>query len=108
MIGRVSNGDLLLIRLQFQTLNDALNQNQTLTLDLHLDALRSTRPGPDSPALSLLPLIDKFPGRVNVHLFRSPTLRGLMKAVVPRRFDEGWGTWHAKVYGADDEVILSG
>ncbi|KZS89970.1 hypothetical protein SISNIDRAFT_444667 [Sistotremastrum niveocremeum HHB9708] len=92
----------------FQTLNDALNQNQTLTLDLHLDALRSTRPGPDSPALSLLPLIDKFPGRVKVHLFRSPTLRGLMKAVVPRRFDEGWGTWHAKVYGADDEVILSG
>lgn len=96
------------MRSQFQTLHDALTQNQSLTLDLHLDALRSTRPGLDSPVLSLLPLINTFPERVNVHLFRSPTLRGLMKAVVPRRFDEGWGTWHAKVYGADDEVILSG
>jgi hypothetical protein len=31
-----------------------------------------------------------------------------MEKIVPRRFDEGWGTWHAKVYGADNEVIISG
>jgi CDP-diacylglycerol--glycerol-3-phosphate 3-phosphatidyltransferase len=31
-----------------------------------------------------------------------------MAKIVPRRFDEGWGTWHAKVYGFDDDVIISG
>lgn len=31
-----------------------------------------------------------------------------MSHLVPRRFDEGWGTWHAKIYGVDNEVILSG
>jgi len=45
---------------------------------------------------------------MHVHLYRSPTLQGLMAKLVPRRFDEGWGTWHAKVYGIDDEVIISG
>jgi CDP-diacylglycerol--glycerol-3-phosphate 3-phosphatidyltransferase len=31
-----------------------------------------------------------------------------MEKIVPERFDEGWGTWHAKWYGVDDEVIISG
>jgi CDP-diacylglycerol--glycerol-3-phosphate 3-phosphatidyltransferase len=31
-----------------------------------------------------------------------------MERIVPERFDEGWGTWHGKWYGVDDEVILSG
>jgi CDP-diacylglycerol---glycerol-3-phosphate 3-phosphatidyltransferase len=31
-----------------------------------------------------------------------------MARLVPPRYNEGWGTWHAKVYGADDELIISG
>lgn len=31
-----------------------------------------------------------------------------MENVIPPRFREGWGTWHAKIYGVDDEVIISG
>ncbi|KAF7979602.1 hypothetical protein HWV62_41918 [Athelia sp. TMB] len=31
-----------------------------------------------------------------------------MAKLVPPRFNEGWGTWHAKIYGVDDEVIISG
>uniref|UniRef100_A0A0W0FSC7 CDP-diacylglycerol--glycerol-3-phosphate 3-phosphatidyltransferase n=1 Tax=Moniliophthora roreri TaxID=221103 RepID=A0A0W0FSC7_MONRR len=31
-----------------------------------------------------------------------------MAKVVPPRFNEGWGTWHAKIYGADDDVMISG
>ena len=31
-----------------------------------------------------------------------------MSKIVPRRFDEGWGTWHAKIYGVDDETMISG
>ncbi|KAF5389095.1 hypothetical protein D9757_004934 [Collybiopsis confluens] len=31
-----------------------------------------------------------------------------MAKIVPPRFNEGWGTWHAKIYGADDDLIISG
>lgn len=31
-----------------------------------------------------------------------------MEKVVPRRFDEGWGTWHAKIYAVDEEVVITG
>ncbi|EIN07132.1 hypothetical protein PUNSTDRAFT_104642 [Punctularia strigosozonata HHB-11173 SS5] len=90
------------------TLHEALANNPTLRLSLTLDLHRSTRPGPTSTASLLLPLLQSFPARTEVRLFRSPKLKGLMAKVVPPRFNEGWGTWHAKVYGADDEVMISG
>ena len=31
-----------------------------------------------------------------------------MARMVPPRFNEGWGTWHPKIYGADDTLIISG
>ena len=73
-----------------------------------LDLNRSTRPGLDSTAKLLLPLIEEFQPRVTVSLFRSPSLRGIMAKIVPPRFNEGWGTWHAKIYGVDDDVMISG
>ncbi|KDR68583.1 hypothetical protein GALMADRAFT_1036264 [Galerina marginata CBS 339.88] len=79
-----------------------------LKLDLLLDLNRSTRPGRDSTAKILLPLLNEFPSRINVLMFRSPSLRGILAKVVPPRFNEGWGTWHAKIYGADDNVMISG
>ncbi|KAF8582298.1 hypothetical protein K439DRAFT_1661885 [Ramaria rubella] len=91
-----------------RSLRDALTLNPRLNLHLNLDLLRSTRPGPVSTASMLSPLVALFPNRVHVNLFRSPTLQGFLAEIVPRRFDEGWGTWHAKVYGVDDEVIISG
>ncbi|KAG8747557.1 CDP-diacylglycerol--glycerol-3-phosphate 3-phosphatidyltransferase [Ceratobasidium sp. 414] len=91
-------------------LSDALAKNGELELVIQVDALRSTRPSKTqtSPVHLLLPLIEAYPDRVKVHLFRSPKLNGLLRHVVPRRFDEGWGTWHAKVYLVDDQVLLSG
>lgn len=89
-------------------MDTALRENPGLQLYLTLDYNRSTRPGPSSPILALLPLLRNHERRVHVSLFRSPKLSGLMAKVVPPRFNEGWGTWHAKVYGADDEVIVSG
>ncbi|XP_006459614.1 hypothetical protein AGABI2DRAFT_184234 [Agaricus bisporus var. bisporus H97] len=74
----------------------------------HLDLHRSTRPGASSTAKLLLPLLTTFPSRVHVSMFRSPSLRGLMAKIVPPRFNEGWGTWHAKIYGVDNDVIISG
>ncbi|KAI3609190.1 cdp-diacylglycerol-glycerol-3-phosphate 3-phosphatidyltransferase [Moniliophthora roreri] len=47
-----------------------------------------------------------YPDRVHASFFRSPNPRGIMAKVVPPRFNEGWGTWHAKIYGADDDVMI--
>ncbi|KAF7440281.1 CDP-diacylglycerol--glycerol-3-phosphate 3-phosphatidyltransferase [Pleurotus ostreatus] len=89
-------------------LEEALTRSPDLKVFLQLDLNRSTRPGKLSTAHLLLPLLEKFPSRVSVSLFRSPSLRGVLAKVVPPRFNEGWGTWHAKIYGADDEVMISG
>ncbi|KAF8517502.1 hypothetical protein BU17DRAFT_76357 [Hysterangium stoloniferum] len=91
-----------------QSLRHSLTSNPRLNLHINLDLLRSTRPGLASTASMLTPLVSSFPDRVHVNLFRSPKLKGLLARLVPRRFDEGWGTWHPKVYGVDDELILSG
>jgi len=85
-----------------------LADRPSLQLHLQLDYFRSTRPGPESTAITLLPLLRAYPDRVKISLYRSPTLRGLLARIVPRRWDEGWGTWHAKIYGTDDELLLTG
>ncbi|KAH8822846.1 CDP-diacylglycerol-glycerol-3-phosphate 3-phosphatidyltransferase [Flagelloscypha sp. PMI_526] len=90
-------------------LQHALERNQDLTLTILLDLNRSTRPEkPSSTVGTLLPLLRKYPTRTRLSLFRSPHLRGPLAALVPPRFKEGWGTWHAKIYGIDDEVMISG
>lgn len=91
-----------------RSLHGSLTRNPQLNVHISLDLLRSTRPGPTCTASLLTPLVSAFPDRVHVHLFRSPKLKGLLSYFVPRRFDEGWGTWHAKIYGVDEEVMLSG
>ncbi|KAK4686455.1 hypothetical protein P7C73_g3679, partial [Tremellales sp. Uapishka_1] len=95
------------------TLRDSLKANTQLRCTLILDYHRSTRLSPSetlphSTAHMLLPLIEEFPDRVEAWFFRSPKLKGLLEKIVPARYDEGWGTWHGKWYGVDDEVILSG
>lgn len=56
----------------------------------------------------LLPLLERFGDRVDVWLYRSPKLNGVLEKIIPPRFNEGWGTWHAKYYAVDDDVVLSG
>jgi CDP-diacylglycerol--glycerol-3-phosphate 3-phosphatidyltransferase len=54
-------------------------------------------------------LVEEFGDRrVEIRMFHTPNLTGIRKAVVPRRINEGWGLQHMKLYGIDDEVILSG
>ncbi|EMD38152.1 hypothetical protein CERSUDRAFT_134754 [Gelatoporia subvermispora B] len=90
------------------TMHASLRRNPDLQVHIHLDYNRSTRPEPRSTAHLLLPLLRDFPDRVHVYLFRSPKLKGLLAKLVPPRFNEGWGTWHPKIYGADDDVLISG
>ncbi|KAF8176134.1 hypothetical protein K438DRAFT_2022661 [Mycena galopus ATCC 62051] len=89
-------------------LREALSKKPKLQIYMLFDLNRSTRPGPLSTAKLLAPLVSQFPDRVHVSFFRSPSLRGILAKLVPPRFNEGWGTWHAKIYGVDDEVMISG
>ena len=98
---------------QVGAIKDALDENPQLRVSFMLDYHRATRLSPSSrhPASTahlLLPLKAKYPERCDVWLFRSPKLSGTMEAIVPERYNEGWGTWHGKWYAVDEEVILSG
>jgi CDP-diacylglycerol--glycerol-3-phosphate 3-phosphatidyltransferase len=93
-----------------ETLRDALRRNPELKLSILTDALRGTREAPNSSCASLLaPLVDEFgANRVEVRMYHTPNLTGLRKRAVPKRINEGWGLQHMKLYGVDDEIIMSG
>ncbi|KAJ9113158.1 hypothetical protein QFC20_002050 [Naganishia adeliensis] len=90
-----------------EAVREALINSPALRVTFISDLLRGTRePFPEpSTATLLLALVSEFPDRVEANFYRSPKLRGLMEKIVPRRFDEGWGLWHCKWYGADDESL---
>ncbi|KAL3425738.1 hypothetical protein PVAG01_02529 [Phlyctema vagabunda] len=41
-------------------------------------------------------------------MYHTPNLTGLRKKHIPKRINEGWGLQHMKLYGVDDEIIISG
>jgi hypothetical protein len=41
-------------------------------------------------------------------MFHTPNLTGVRKQIIPKRINEGWGLQHIKLYGFDDELIMSG
>ncbi|KAA8625712.1 CDP-diacylglycerol-glycerol-3-phosphate 3-phosphatidyltransferase [Pyrenophora tritici-repentis] len=92
------------------TIRTALHDNPNLHVSFLTDALRGTRETPDPCSASLMsPLISEFgPGRVEVRLYHTPNLTGLRKSYIPKRINEGWGLQHMKLYGVDDEIIMSG
>ncbi|GAB0133687.1 hypothetical protein EsDP_00002087 [Epichloe bromicola] len=92
------------------TLQEALRRNPQLKLSILTDCLRGTREAPDASCASLLaPLASEFGAdRVEIRMYHTPNLTGLRKKYVPRRINEGWGLQHMKLYGVDDEIIMSG
>ncbi|KAJ5087847.1 Phospholipase D phosphatidylserine synthase type [Penicillium angulare] len=92
------------------TIAEALRENPELQVSILTDALRGTRETPNPSCASLLcSLVDEFgPERVDIRMFHTPNLTGLRKKLIPRRINEGWGLQHMKLYGIDDEIILSG
>ncbi|KAG0226542.1 CDP-diacylglycerol--glycerol-3-phosphate 3-phosphatidyltransferase [Actinomortierella wolfii] len=92
-----------------ETLANALQNNPELEVTLLFDALRGTRDaGKGSSATLLLPLVKAHPDRVRVSMYHTPDLNGVLKRVMPPRFNEGIGLQHMKVYAFDDTLILSG
>lgn len=93
-----------------ETLSQALLNNPDLKVSVLTDALRGTRETPNPSSASLLcSLVEEYgPERVEIRMFHTPNLTGLRKKWIPRRINEGWGLQHMKLYGIDDEIILSG
>ncbi len=93
-----------------QTVNEALRDNPDLRVSILTDALRGTRETPNPSCASLLASLvaEHGPDRVDIRMFHTPNLTGLRKKWIPRRINEGWGLQHMKLYGIDDEIILSG
>ncbi|KAH6611596.1 phosphatidylserine synthase [Trichoderma cornu-damae] len=93
-----------------ETLREALRRSPRLKLSIMTDALRGTRESPNASCASLLaPLVEEFGAdRVEVRMYHTPNLTGLRKQYVPKRINEGWGLQHMKLYGVDDEIIMSG
>ncbi|KAL5121778.1 CDP-diacylglycerol--glycerol-3-phosphate 3-phosphatidyltransferase [Pleosporales sp. CAS-2024a] len=92
------------------TIWNALAKNPNLRVSFLTDALRGTRETPEPSTASLLvPLITEFGSeRVEVRMYHTPNLTGLRKKYIPKRINEGWGLQHMKLYGIDDEIIMSG
>ncbi|KAL4919429.1 hypothetical protein BDW62DRAFT_178918 [Aspergillus aurantiobrunneus] len=93
-----------------ETVNEALRDNPDLRVSILTDALRGTRETPNPSCASLLASLvaEHGPERVDIRMFHTPNLTGIRKKWIPRRINEGWGLQHMKLYGIDDEIILSG
>lgn len=92
------------------TIQQALQRNgPDLKVSILTDALRGTREAPEPSCASLLAsLVREFPDQVEIRMYHTPNLTGFRKASIPKRINEGWGLQHIKLYGIDDEIILSG
>ena len=91
-------------------LEAALDRNPSLQLTILVDALRGTRESAPTPSCASLVsrLHSRFPERVSIRLYHTPNLKGWLKKLVGKRFNEGWGLQHMKIYGFDNDVVLSG
>lgn len=90
-------------------LRQALQENPSLEVSVLTDALRGTREDPNPSCASLLgALAAEFPSQVEIRMYHTPNLTGFRKSMLPKRLNEGWGLQHMKIYGIDDEVIISG
>uniref|UniRef100_A0A3P8YQN5 CDP-diacylglycerol--glycerol-3-phosphate 3-phosphatidyltransferase n=1 Tax=Esox lucius TaxID=8010 RepID=A0A3P8YQN5_ESOLU len=81
--------------------------NPDLQVSVLLDYTRGSR-GETNSRTMLLPLLQRYGRQVRVSLYHTPDLRGLLRLLVPQRFNETIGVQHIKVYLFDDDLIISG
>ncbi|KAK7004516.1 CDP-diacylglycerol--glycerol-3-phosphate 3-phosphatidyltransferase mitochondrial-like isoform X1 [Biomphalaria glabrata] len=80
--------------------------NSKFEVNVLLDYTRGSRGKVNSRSM-LRPLMAEH-RNVKVSLYHSPDLRGLLKKILPERFNETVGLTHIKVYLFDDSFIISG
>ncbi|XP_033629927.1 CDP-diacylglycerol--glycerol-3-phosphate 3-phosphatidyltransferase, mitochondrial-like [Asterias rubens] len=83
------------------------NTSAPLKLRILLDCTRGTR-GKHNSCTMLRPLLQTFPAEVQVALYHTPDLRGILKRLIPERYNEVIGLSHLKIFIFDDTVIISG
>ncbi|CAH3136976.1 unnamed protein product [Porites lobata] len=93
------------------SIHDAVKRSkasdQLLRVEVLLEHTRGSR-GEHNSRTMLLPLVQNFSDVVKVSLYHSPSLRGLLKLLLPERFNETVALTHLKVYLTDDTIIMSG
>ncbi|KAJ3224967.1 CDP-diacylglycerol--glycerol-3-phosphate 3-phosphatidyltransferase [Clydaea vesicula] len=92
-------------------IEENLKTNVNLKVIILLDNLRGLRVEKISKlnSLSLLEnLIRNYPKQVEVNLFHTNNLKGLLKKLIPQRLNEVFGLMHMKIYCFDDLTMLSG
>lgn len=102
---------IILIRCQVDCIYDATKASEEAGGDLRVkflfDYMRGSR-GKRNTRTMLLPLLKDFEQRVSVALYHTPDLRGLIKRVLPERYNETFGVAHMKIYLFDNTIIMSG
>jgi CDP-diacylglycerol--glycerol-3-phosphate 3-phosphatidyltransferase len=98
-----------------QSLDRALHRQPGLRVVILLDGLRSTREGEydgtpktESSASLVAGLQARHCERVEIRTFRASGLPHWLEKLVGKRFVEGYGLQHMKLYGNEEEVIVSG
>uniref|UniRef100_A0A914L8T9 CDP-diacylglycerol--glycerol-3-phosphate 3-phosphatidyltransferase n=1 Tax=Meloidogyne incognita TaxID=6306 RepID=A0A914L8T9_MELIC len=88
-------------------LQTACSENEELKVSFLLDYFRGTRGEPNDSSTSILkPLLENK--NVQVSLFHTPEMRGLLKFLLPGRLNEIIGVQHMKFFIFDDSIIISG
>ncbi|XP_045125336.1 CDP-diacylglycerol--glycerol-3-phosphate 3-phosphatidyltransferase, mitochondrial-like isoform X2 [Portunus trituberculatus] len=72
-----------------------------------LDHTRGSR-GQHSSRSMLHPLLAQYPHSCSVSLYHTPNLRGLLRRLIPQRWNETIGLQHMKLYVFDDSLLISG
>lgn len=85
----------------------AMRRSSDLKVHILLDHCRGSR-GDRNSRKMLLPALIEHPDQMTLSLFHSPNLRGLLKAILPAKFNELLGLQHMKFYIFDDTLVLSG
>ncbi|KZC05620.1 CDP-diacylglycerol--glycerol-3-phosphate 3-phosphatidyltransferase, mitochondrial [Dufourea novaeangliae] len=92
-----------------QAIGQALTlSNGNVEVKLLLDFMRGSR-GKLNSCKMLEPLLNsKYGHCCQIFLYHTPKLRGLLKMIMPDRFNELVGLQHMKLYLVDNDLIISG
>lgn len=92
-----------------KSIQEAIDRTKgRVDVNILLDYMRGSRGETNSKDM-LLPLIKgKFGDCCHIYLYHTPRLRGLLKLLIPDRFNELIGLQHMKLYIIDDTLIITG
>jgi CDP-diacylglycerol--glycerol-3-phosphate 3-phosphatidyltransferase len=92
-----------------QNIQNSLANNTDLRVKVLLDYSRGLR-GEKNSKTMLQHLISRYTSeqRMNLSLYHTPSLRGVIKKLLPERTNETIGVFHMKMYLFDNNLIISG